>query len=94
MRGFALVYSNLGPPNGQEIMQKRQPMHFSSRHTTGPSGVLRMAAVRQAEAQAGETQCMHWRFTKTSPFEVWKRPIAVHCFSFGLVTVLGSAGAS
>jgi len=40
-------------------MQERHPMHLSSRQITGPSSVLYMALVRQAEAQAGLLQWLH-----------------------------------
>jgi len=38
--GRALLHSYFGMPNGQAIMQKRQPMQRSALYTTGPSGVL------------------------------------------------------
>ncbi len=66
MRGMALSYSNFGMLKGQESMQKRQPMHLSSRQMTGPSSVLSIALVRQAAAQAGWLQCMHCFLTKIS----------------------------
>ena len=62
-------------------MQNRQPMHFDSRQITGPSSVLYIAFVRQAAAQAGSRQCMHWRLTKTSPLLVSYRLTAVHWVS-------------
>ena len=57
--GFALSYSNFGMLNGQETMQKRQPMHLLSRQMTGPSSVLYMARVRQAVEHPAWLQCMH-----------------------------------
>ena len=57
--GTGLSYSNFGMLKGQESMQKRHPMHLSSRQMTGPSSVFSIALVRQAAAQAGWLQCMH-----------------------------------
>jgi len=68
--GTGLSYSNFGTSNGHETMQKRHPMHLLSRHTTGPSDVRYIALVRQADAQAGCTQCMHCCLRYTTPCSV------------------------
>ncbi len=72
MDGIAFSYSNLGMSNGHAIMQYRQPMHFPSWYTTGPSGVFSNALTRQAEAHEGSLQCIHCRLRKTqsNPFLV------------------------
>src|SRR5690606_37911801 len=79
--GFHESYSNFGMSNGQETMQKRQPMHLLPRQITGPLRVLYIALVRHAAPQAGCQQCMHCFLTNTSPFEVSNRLTTVHCVS-------------
>src|SRR5512135_3574025 len=79
--GFQPEYSNFGISKGQEIMQKRQPMHLSPSQVTGPSFVFSIAFTRHAAAQAGCQQCRHCFFTNTSPFSVVKRFTTVNCFS-------------
>jgi len=37
----------------------RQPIHFHTSYTTGPSFVLWKAPTGHADAQAGRSQCMH-----------------------------------
>jgi hypothetical protein len=51
-------------------MQDLHPMHLSSRQITGPSSVLSMALVRQAEAQAGLLQWLQADRMYCSPLEV------------------------
>src|SRR6266853_855607 len=60
-RGFSDPHSYLGWLKAQATMQYRQPMHFQTSYTTGPSFVLWNAPTGQAEAQAGCSQCMHRR---------------------------------
>lgn len=62
-------------------MQNLHPIHLSPFQVTGPSFVLYIALTRQAATQAGCQQCIHCRFTNTSPFSVLKRLTIVHCLS-------------
>jgi hypothetical protein len=60
-RGFSECHSYFGWANAHATMQYRQPMHFHTSYTTGPSLVLWNAPTGQADAHAGCSQCMHSR---------------------------------
>src|ERR1017187_2521044 len=60
-RGFSDCHSYLGWANTQATMQYRQPIHFQTSYTTGPSFVLWKAPTGQTDAQAGCSQCMQSR---------------------------------
>src|SRR5574341_386780 len=82
-RGALLSYSYFGTSNGQAIMQYLQPMQRDASYVTGPVGCLTIAWTGQADAHAGATQCMHWRFTNRSPpgtptrhYASWSKAVA------------------
>ena len=75
-------------------MQNRQPMHLSSRQMTGPSSVLSIAFVRQADAHAGWLQCIHWFLTYTSPLSVICRFTTDHCVVDGDRASSSTAGSA
>jgi hypothetical protein len=53
-------------------MHDLHPMHLLSRQMTGPSSVLIIAFVRQADAQAGLLQWLQAFLIYSSPLEVSK----------------------